>query len=111
MTQTDYKIQTMLMRGFNMHFPNLNIVAEETTQFQGAINFDYKSLIDDILPSESNIKEDIDLKQACLWIDPIDCTLGFVSGNYEDVTVLIGLSYNHKPLVGIIGTPYQLVQG
>jgi 3'-phosphoadenosine 5'-phosphosulfate (PAPS) 3'-phosphatase len=53
----------------------------------------------------------LDIEHACLWIDPIDCTRGFINGNIEDVTVLIGLSYNNKPQLGIIGTPYKIIGG
>ena len=37
--------------------------------------------------------QELELEKSCLWIDPIDCTRGFLNGNIEDVTVLIGLSY------------------
>lgn len=62
-----------------------------------------------MLPSESTIRESLDLRKVCLWIDPIDCTLGFIKGNVEDVTVLIGLTYQKKPVAGIIGTPFKLL--
>ena len=35
--------------------------------------------------------------------------MGFVNGNVEDCTVLIGVSYQQKPISGIIGTPFKLV--
>lgn len=60
-----------------------------------------------MLPTNSNINRELKIEDSCLWIDPIDCTKGFLNGNYEDVTVLIGLSYQKKPEAGIIGTPYK----
>jgi 3'-phosphoadenosine 5'-phosphosulfate (PAPS) 3'-phosphatase len=51
----------------------------------------------------------LDAQDACLWIDPIDCTRGFINGNIEDVTILIGLSYRQKPYMGVIGTPYKKI--
>ena len=64
-----------------------------------------------MLPSQSCIDQNIDLDKACLWGDPVDCTLGYINGNIEDVTVQVGLSYNNKPVAGVIGTPYKLIDG
>ncbi len=33
--QTDFKIQTMLIKGFKMYFPELKIIGEETEDFKG----------------------------------------------------------------------------
>ncbi len=44
-----------------------------------------------------------------MWIDPIDCTKGFIEGNLEDVTVLIGMSINKYPCLGVIGIPFKKV--
>ena len=46
-----------------------------------------------------------------MWIDPLDCTLGYVKGNVEDVTVLIGISAYERPIAGIIGTPFKVIDG
>ena len=37
--------------------------------------------------------------------------MGYVNGNVEDVTVLIGISSREKPIAGIIGTPFKLING
>ena len=34
-----------------------------------------------------------------------------MNGNVEDVTVLIGVSSFQKPIAGIIGTPFKLING
>ena len=71
----------------------------------------YELLKEDFLPKGANISEEIKYQNACVWIDPIDCTRGFIDGNIEDVTILIGLSLNNKPLAGIIGSPYKKIAG
>jgi len=43
----------------------------------------------------------------CVWIDPIDNTKGFISGEIEAVTILIGISYKGKAEVGIVGHPFK----
>lgn len=62
-----------------------------------------------MLPSQSKIDQLLPIDEVCLWIDPMDCTNGFLNGNYEDITVLVGLSHKNKPVAGVIGTPYQQV--
>lgn len=94
-----------------MHFPDIRIIGEESEEFKGDIEFPYSTLNEDSLPSYSKINRLIPIKNACLWIDPIDCTRGFINGNYEDVTVLIGLSADRKPSAGIIATPYRKING
>ena len=44
-----------------------------------------------------------------MWIDTIDCTKGFIEGTLEDVTVLIGMSKNKSPSLGVIGIPFKKV--
>lgn len=45
--------------------------------------------------------------EICVWIDPIDCTKGFISGQMDYVTNLIGMSRNNKAYIGIVGAPYK----
>jgi 3'(2'), 5'-bisphosphate nucleotidase len=41
-----------------------------------------------------------------VWIDPLDGTYSFCGGALDEVTVLIGLSYDGKAKLGVIGSPY-----
>lgn len=49
---------------------------------------------------------DYDLKDCCVYIDPLDGTRAFVKSNLQAVTCLITLTYKNKPVVGIMGYPY-----
>jgi len=69
----------------------------------------YDILKSDFLPHNSKISAKINYERLCAWIDPIDCTRGFINGNIEDVTILIGLSYDNKPLAGIICSAYKKI--
>lgn len=51
--------------------------------------------------------KDYNLKDLCVWIDPIDNTSGFIHGKPKEVTVLIGMSYKNKAEIGIIGIPFK----
>lgn len=42
-----------------------------------------------------------------MWIDPLDCTAGFTNNRHYEVTILVGLAYQGKPIYGIIGHPFK----
>ena len=42
-----------------------------------------------------------------VWIDPLDGTLSYTQGYLDEVTTLIGASYQGKARFGIIGSPYK----
>jgi 3'-phosphoadenosine 5'-phosphosulfate (PAPS) 3'-phosphatase len=87
----------MIIKGLKLHFPSLKIIGEETEDFKGDIDFHYGGLKSDVFPSSTTIDKNLTIEDSCLWIDPIDCTRGFINGNFEDVTILIGLSHKNKP--------------
>ena len=45
-------------------------------------------------------------EKLCLWVDPLDGTKNFVSGNLDSVTTMIGITYNQRPIAGIICKPF-----
>lgn len=49
----------------------------------------------------------IDLSKLIVWIDPLDGTLSYTQGYLDEVTTLIGASYQGKSRFGVIGSPYQ----
>ena len=49
------------------------------------------------------------MKELCIFIDPLDCTRGFVSNKKWGCTVLIGVTFKGKPILGVIGQPYLQV--
>jgi len=50
--------------------------------------------------------ETFDVKDATVWIDPLDGTNDFVKGNLSAVTVLIGLSINGISRIGVVHNPF-----
>ena len=46
--------------------------------------------------------EEIDCSKCILWIDPLDGTQSYVNDELDCVTTLIGLSYDDRPLMGLI---------
>lgn len=51
--QADFKIQTMLIRGFRKHYPTIKIVGEEETEYEGSIECDYDQFKFPFLPINS----------------------------------------------------------
>lgn len=56
----------------------------------------YDKLDDLELPNKISTAKEYETSQCCLWIDPIDNTRGFIEGEAEAVTTLIGMSYKRK---------------
>lgn len=42
-----------------------------------------------------------------MWVDPLDGTNDFVKGNLSAVTVLIGLSIDGIPKIGVVHHPFE----
>lgn len=110
-TKADYKIQTMLIRGIRHFFPKLRIVGEETTEYEGHIHLDLSAVPLNNFPEAFGCEESHPINEYCVWIDPIDNTKGFINGTLDCVTVLIGLSWNKKAELGIVGLPYVRENG
>jgi len=51
--------------------------------------------------------EKFNVKDAVVWIDPLDGTNDFVKGNLSAVTVLIGLSINGISRIGVVHNPFR----
>ncbi len=88
----------------------MKIIGEETIEYEGHVNFDYSQLKTDQLSSQifdGFTKTHIDLNKAIVWIDPIDATSQFVIGKMNWVTILLGISVDGEPMVGIIGRFYD----
>lgn len=49
------------------------------------------------------MNNEFELEKAIVWVDPLDGTLSYVNNELDSVTTLIGLSYETRPLIGIIG--------
>ncbi|KRW99652.1 hypothetical protein PPERSA_03453 [Pseudocohnilembus persalinus] len=111
-TLADTKSQALIMKGFKNFWPNLTLIGEEDEEYKGEIEFDINSLNKQmILPSifkDLQQNQEFDINKAIVWIDPLDGTLSYVNNELECVTNLIGLTYEEKPLMGIIAQPFQM---
>ena len=53
------------------------------------------------------MEETLDMSQVVVWVDPLDATLSYTQGYLDEVTTLIGLSYQNKSRLGVIGLPFK----
>ena len=54
-----------------------------------------------------DIFQEFSTKNATVWVDPLDGSKDFQSGNFSAVTVLIGLSIEGVPKLGIVHHPFK----
>lgn len=86
----------MIVQGLKKFFPSIVIVGEEATEYEGEIDVDFNKISPLFLPPNLEISAEYPSSDVCVWIDPIDCTKGFIGGYVEACTVLIGISVCHK---------------
>lgn len=113
-TEADVKIQTFILSGLKSHFPTLNVQGEEDVVYEGKFDVDpstFKKDTIDIKIFEGKVPEEFDTNDAVVWVDPIDCTASFISGDLEHCTTLIGLAINGEATVGVIGHYYTREEG
>ena len=109
-TEADVKIQTFIFSGLKYHFPTLNVQGEEDEVYEGKFDVDpatFKKDVIDVKLFEGKIPEEFDTNDAVVWVDPIDATASFISGDLEHCTTLIGLAINGEAVVGVIGHYYS----
>ena len=105
-------MQKQIVEKVNKAFPKIKIVGEEALdermilETANEVEEQEKGFLvpfKDILENEEPLIEG----DLSIFIDPLDCTRGFVCNDKWDCTVLIGVTYKNQPVLGIIGQPYQ----
>ena len=100
----------MIQNYLGQYYPGINFVGEENTKEQTVNeNFsEYLTKIESIqyLPftpeSLGDQNEKYSISDLCIYCDPIDSTTSFIKGNYEPVTVLVGVTHKGVPVLGFI---------
>lgn len=118
-TEVDYLIQQFIAEGITGKYgPSfINVVAEEDLsyslcpEFQKSVSLKLSEMKDSHrkvdLPKCVDFQREYEAKEICVWIDPLDCTQGFINERKHEVTILVGISYKGRPICGIIGHPYK----
>lgn len=99
----------MIIKALRSLWPTIKIVAEESVDYVGNIATSTNPI--DCYQSTKSFFEGVEMElevdRVCVWIDPLDGTYSFCEGTLDEVTVLIGLSYDNKAKLGVIGLPYM----
>ncbi|KAK3749467.1 hypothetical protein QZH41_013433, partial [Actinostola sp. cb2023] len=109
-TEADRVAQKCIIGSLLQQYPGLKIVGEEE-------GLDINDLSEDLLVSSQDSgvlqetcpdkMKDIKPTDVVIWVDPLDGTREFTEGLYGHSTVLIGVSYEGRPVAGIIHQPFH----
>ena len=104
-------MQKALAQRIYEKFPEAKIVGEESIDEYMGLEHLIKDKSEERIdaPFSEWAKSDLtfDPSELCFFIDPLDCTRGFISNKKWECTVLIGVVYHGTPICGAIGEPYR----
>ncbi|OQR99820.1 3'(2'),5'-bisphosphate nucleotidase [Thraustotheca clavata] len=103
-TVADRRAQQRIVESLRQFYgESLQIVGEEG-HLEPPVPEDVITPITNLLESARNMF--IDPKDFIVWIDPLDGTRKFTEKQYDQVSVLIGVSYKGRPLAGVMHLPF-----
>ncbi|XP_006623435.1 3'(2'),5'-bisphosphate nucleotidase 1 [Apis dorsata] len=107
-TEADRCAQRCIIASLSQQFPNITIIGEEEPS---NCDIPYDWIVTDADQEMLQLKlpthlENIDPKDVCIWVDPLDGTSEYAQGLVEHVTVLVGVAIGHRAIGGVIHQPY-----
>ncbi|KAG7200139.1 hypothetical protein KM043_000578 [Ampulex compressa] len=89
-------------------FPHVTIIGEEESS-ECDVPSDW--VVTDVNQEILKLKlpmhlQDVDPKDVCIWVDPLDGTAEYTQGLVEHVTVLVGVAVGQRAIGGVIHQPY-----
>ncbi|XP_078034236.1 3'(2'),5'-bisphosphate nucleotidase 1 [Augochlora pura] len=107
-TEADRCAQRCIIASLSSQFPNITIIGEEeSTNCDVPPDWMVTEIDQEILKLKLPAHlENIDPKDVCVWVDPLDGTSEYTQGLVEHVTVLVGVAVGQKAVGGVIHQPY-----
>lgn len=107
-TEADRCAQRCIIASLSQQFPNITIIGEEEpSDCQVPSDWIVTEAEQEVLKLKLPAHlEDIDPKDVCIWVDPLDGTSEYTQGLVEHVTVLVGVAVGKKAIGGVIHQPY-----
>ncbi|KAG2771194.1 hypothetical protein PC129_g22231 [Phytophthora cactorum] len=106
-TVADRRSQQRIIYALREAFPHLTIVGEEGELAPPApedvVQCDIKALDDVTFDGD----DALNLDDLVLWVDPLDGTKRFADKMYDEVSVLIGITYKMRPIAGVVHLPFH----
>ncbi|EZA51931.1 3'(2'),5'-bisphosphate nucleotidase [Ooceraea biroi] len=107
-TEADRCAQRCIVASLSRQFPNITIIGEEEpSSCEVPSEWIVTEADQDVLQLKlPNHLEDINPKDVCIWVDPLDGTAEYTQGLVEHVTVLVGVAIGKTAIGGVIHQPY-----
>ncbi|DAZ97098.1 TPA: hypothetical protein N0F65_010421 [Lagenidium giganteum] len=110
-TVADRRSQQRIIYALRHVWPQLQVVGEEgdleAPDAQDVVQADTQALASTLNGIAQAALPMINNKDLVLWIDPLDGTKKFASQEYEEVSVLIGIAVNKRPIAGVMHLPFH----
>ncbi|CAI5717964.1 unnamed protein product [Peronospora effusa] len=111
-TIADRRSQQRIIYALRKAFPQLTIVGEEgelgPPAPEDVVQCDLKALDDVTFDGGDDVQNLVlNWKDLVLWVDPLDGTKRFAAKMYNEVSVLIGISYKQRPIAGVVHLPFH----
>ncbi|KAL7575717.1 hypothetical protein ACA910_003051 [Epithemia clementina (nom. ined.)] len=66
----------------------------------------YSPTASDVKSGQDEVPTVVDVSRVCIVVDPLDGTKSYAKGEYDAVSILIGIILDNKPCFGVIGKPF-----
>jgi 3'-phosphoadenosine 5'-phosphosulfate (PAPS) 3'-phosphatase len=111
-TVADRRSQQRIIHALREAFPLLTIVGEEGELAPPApedvVQCDLQALDDVAFEGGEDVRDRaLDWNDLVLWVDPLDGTKRFAAKMYDEVSVLIGITYKQRPIAGVVHLPFH----
>ncbi|ETL77717.1 hypothetical protein L917_21356 [Phytophthora nicotianae] len=106
-TVADRRSQQRIIYALREAFPQITIVGEEGELAppapEDAVQCDLQALDSVTFDGDDTLNWD----DLVLWVDPLDGTKRFADKMYDEVSVLIGITYKMRPIAGVVHLPFH----
>lgn len=111
-TVADRRSQQRIITALREAFPLLQIVGEEgeleAPAPEDVVHCDLHALDGvEFDGGEAVQNRLLEWNDLVLWVDPLDGTKRFAAKKFEEVSVLIGISYKQRPIAGVVHLPFH----
>jgi len=104
LTIADLRVQSLLEGGFRSLWPNIQLVGEEEIGYDRDVPVPNVNRFHN---EDVNFRDfDVPMEDVMLYVDPLDGTKAFTQGEYEVVSILIGICLKNIPVGGVVHQPF-----
>ncbi|GLD96735.1 hypothetical protein PINS_up005418 [Pythium insidiosum] len=111
-TVADRRSQQRMIHALRHVWPHVRIVGEEGdldhADDKDRVLTDLH-VLDAALPATTDaiVDRELDAARVVVWIDPLDGTKKFAEKKFDEVSVLLGIALDERPLAGVMHLPFD----